>query len=349
MSTSRFVLVMVGIASLTLLPGPWACADSTADLATLIADQPTAPALQPPAAPAPAPAPAAPADDKGPPLPFQTIEGYGGGGITPFAYLVNPGKDDCFWGKPATALTFINARQKDLFAVTASETLFGRLELSYGGNRLGLGTLPAEVKAYTPYTVEEDSVWLQNFNFRLLLWKENDCLFGIKAPAITAGVSLKFNSDIANINRELNGALSSIGYRRDSGVDFTLTATKTFPKLLLDRPVIFTAGLRLSEAADLGFLGFGDTYRATFEGNVAWLPWDKVLVAYEFRQNADPYGKIANGVGGYLIGEENNWNAFDLALIVNKHSTLVAGWALLGNLANAEANNTWFLQYKYEF
>ncbi len=218
MSTSRFVLVMVGIASLTLLPGPWACADSTADLATLIADQPTAPALQPPAAPAPAPAPAAPADDKGPPLPFQTIEGYGGGGITPFAYLVNPGKDDCFWGKPATALTFINARQKDLFAVTASETLFGRLELSYGGDRLGLGTLPAEVKAYTPYTVEEDSVWLQNFNFRLLLWKENDCLFGIKAPAITAGVSLKFNSDIANINRELNGALSSIGYRRDSGV-----------------------------------------------------------------------------------------------------------------------------------
>ncbi len=117
----------------------------------------------------------------------------------------------------------------------------------------------------------------------------------------------------------------------------------------MDRPVIFTAGLRLSEAADLGFLGFGDTYRATFEGNVAWLPWDKVLVAYEFRQNADPYGKIANGVGGYLIGEENNWNAFDLALIVNKHSTLVAGWALLGNLANAEANNTWFLQYKYEF
>ncbi len=325
-----------------------------ADLATLVAGQPTTPTLEqptapPPAQPAAAPAAAAPADDKGPPLPFQTIEGYGGGGITPFAYLVNPGKEECLWGKPATAMTFIDARQKDLFAVTASETLFARVELSYGGDRLGLGTLPAAIKTSTGIGIEEDSVWLQNFNFRALLWKENDCLLGIKAPAITAGVSLKFNSDISNINKELNGALSSIGYRRDSGVDFTLTATKTFPHLLLDRPVIVTAGLRLSEAADLGFLGFGDTYRATFEGNVAWLPWDKVLVAYEFRQNADPYGKIPDGSGGYLIGAEDNWQAFDLALIVNKHSTLVAGWALLGNLANTEANNTWFLQYKYEF
>ena len=174
-------------------------------------------------------------------------------------------------------------------------------------------------------------------------------MLGIKAPAITAGVQFKYNSDIANIDKELSGALSNIGYRNDYGVDFTLTMTKTFPKLLLDRPVIATAGLRLSEAADLGFLGFGDTYRATFEGNVAWLPYDKVLVAYEFRQNADPYGKIANGIGGYLIGAEDNWQAFDLALIPNKHSTIVAGWGLLGNLANARADNTWFFQYKYEF
>jgi hypothetical protein len=322
-------------------------------LATLAADQQAAPALQQQAAPAPAPAPAQPAppptDDKGPPLPFQTIEGEGGGGITPFAYLVNPGPEECFWGKPATALTFIDARQKDIEAITASETLFARVELSFGGDRLGLGTLPADIAAHTPWTIRETSLWLDNFNIRTLLWKENDCLFGFEAPAITAGVTLKYNSDISTINQELHNALSGIGYRRDEGVDFTLTATKTFPKLLLDRPLIVTTGLRLSEAADIGFLGFGDTYRATFEGNVAWLPWDKVLVAYEFRQNADPYGKIPNGVGGYLIGAEDNWSAFDLALIVNKHSTLVAGWGLLGNLANTEANNSWFLQYKYEF
>ena len=87
----------------------------------------------------------------------------------------------------------------------------------------------------------------------------------------------------------MGGALYSIGYRSASSEDFTFTATKTFAKGFFGKPLITTAGLRLSEAADLGFLGFGDTYHATFEGNVAILPWDKVLLAYEFRQKTDPY------------------------------------------------------------
>jgi hypothetical protein len=301
------------------------------------------------------PAPAAqqatppPADDKAPPLPFHTIEGYGGGGITPFAYLVNPGEEGCLWGKPAAALTFVNARQKDLAAVTLSETLFGRVELGYGADRLGLGTLPGDIVNAGGPVLGESAVWLYNFNVRTLLVKENDCLFGVKAPAITAGIHFKYNADIENINRELGGALSSIGYRRSNGEDFTLTATKTFPNLLLDRPVIASAGLRLSQAADLGFLGFGDAYHATLEGNVAWLPFDKLLLAYEFRQKTDPYGTIPNGTGGFLIGGENDWHAFDVALVVNKHGTIVAGWGLLGNLANTRADNSWFLQYKYEW
>jgi hypothetical protein len=338
----------VGAALVVLLFAARATAAESAESAptpdqqfTLVSDPQAAPAQE--AAP--------PADDKGPPMPFHTIEGYGGGGITPFAYLVNPGSEECLWGKPSGALTYVVAGQKDLGAITASETLYGRIELSFGADRLGLGTLPGDIDHFSGHTlgIAENDVWLENFNIRALLVKENDCLFGFEAPAITAGVQVKYNSDIANINTELHNALYNIGYRRDSGVDFTLTATKTFPDLFLDRPVIVTTGLRLSEAADLGFLGFGDTYHATFEGNVAWLPYDKVLVAYEFRQKTDPYGTISNGAGGYLIGGEDNWQAVDLALIPNKHSTIVAGWGLLGNLANARADNTWFCQYKYEF
>jgi hypothetical protein len=300
---------------------------------------------------APAAEPAPPANEKGPPLPFHTIEGYGGGAITPFAYLVNPGKEDCLFGKPAGALSFVNAREKDLAAITVSETLFGRVELSYGGDRLGLGTLPADIDNFSHHalSIEENDAWVHNFNVRGLLIKENDCILGFKAPAVTAGVHFKYNSEISHINDELGGALTGIGYRRNNGTDFTLTATKTFPKLLLDRPVVVSTGLRLSEAADLGFLGFGDKYHATFEGNVAWLPFDKILLAYEFRQKTDPYGTIPNGAGGFLIGTEDNWSAFDLGLIVNKNSTIVAGWGIFGTLANTEANNSWYLQYKYEF
>jgi hypothetical protein len=318
------------------------------------ADQPP-PAPADRAAPVPEQPAAPPADEKGPPLPFHTIEGYAGGAITPFAYLSNPGKEECLWGKPAAALSFVNARQKDLAAVTMSETLFGRVELSYGGDRLGLGTLPGDIDAFGDRNniagigIEENAVWLHNFNIRALLVKENDCLFGFKAPAITAGIHFKYNSDIEHIDQELGGALHGIGYRRSNGEDFTLTMTETFPKLLLDRPVVASVGLRLSQAANLGFLGFGDTYHATFEGNLAWLPFDKLLLAYEFRQKSDPYGTIPNGIGGYLIGGEDNWHAFDLGLILNQHSTIVAGWGIFGTLANTTADNSWFLQYKYEF
>ena len=337
MNVSRWI---AGAALMALLFAARAMAAET-DLPVATPDQQAAAATEQPAAP--------PADDKGPPLPFHTIEGYGGGAITPFAYLVNPGKEECLWGKPAGALTFINAGQKDLAAITVSETLFGRVELSYGGDRLGLGTLPADIKNAGGPMLDESAVWLHNFNIRALLVKENDCLFGFKAPAITAGIHFKYNSGIEHIDQELGGALQNIGYRRSSGEDFTLTMTKTFPELLLCRPVIASAGLRLSEGANLGFLGFGDTYHATFEGNVAWLPFDKVMVAYEFRQKTSPYGTIPNGTGGYLIGGEDNWHAFDLALIPNKHSTIVAGWGIFGNLANTRADNSWFLQYKYEF
>ena len=77
------------------------------------------------------------------------------------------------------------------------------------------------------------------------------------------------------------------------------------------------------------------------------------MIAYEFRQKTSPYGTIGPGgtvnVPNVLIGDENNWHAFSLAYILSKRATLVGGMGLFGNLANAEANDAWWLQLKYEF
>jgi hypothetical protein len=116
------------------------------------------------------------------------------------------------------------------------------------------------------------------------------------------------------------------------------------------RPLFITAGLRASEAAQLGFLGFGDRYFTTFEGNVVFLPFDRIVVGYEFRQKADPYGTIPSNVPGqFLVGEENNWHAIDVGYIFNNHTTLCAGWGNLGNLVNTEVDGAWWLQLKHEF
>ena len=103
--------------------------------------------------------------------------------------------------------------------------------------------------------------------------------------------------------------------------------------------------MRASEAADFGFLGFGNTYHATFEGSVVVMPAKWLVLAYEFRQRTDPY---TLGLAP-LIGPEDNAHAIDLSLIVNRHTLLSAGYGFFGNLANAEVNSAWWLQMKYDF
>jgi hypothetical protein len=125
--------------------------------------------------------------------------------------------------------------------------------------------------------------------------------------------------------------------------------TKNFAKVV-GRPLFVTAGLRESKAAQIGFLGFGDTYRPSFEGNIVFLPTDRIVLGYEFRQKMSPYDTIASDEPGeFLIGAEDSWHAIDAAYILNMHTTLCVGWGRLGNLANSDANGSWWLQLKYEF
>jgi hypothetical protein len=287
---------------------------------------------------------APPADEKGPPLPFITIEGQGGGAITPMAYLVNPAPQGEIFGKPSVAFDMIGLNSKSLNTFMLTENLFGRVEFGFAADDFNLGTLPGDIHAATQTEIGRSDVWLYNFSVRGLLVKEN-AGENEWVPAVTIGAILKTNDGIRQINQSLNGALETIGYARENGTDFTLTATKTLPKAFFGKPLIVTAGLRESQAANLGFLGFSDTYKASFEGSVAILPFDRWLFAYEFRQKSSPYSLGLAPV----VGDEDNWHAFDAAFIINKHTTLVAGAGIFGTLANTEANSAWFMQLKYEF
>lgn len=288
------------------------------------------------AAPAQAAAPASP------PLPFHTIEGYGGGAITPLAYVVNPAvnKNDIA-GLPSVAFSYVGLGQKDLQALTFTETLFGRLELGYGVDRLGLGKLPDDIQAAATVDIDHDQVYLHNLNARFLVIEEGS--LGQYTPAVTVGAHLKYNDGIDSINDRLGGALTGIGYDEQWGTDFTLTATKAFPDVF-GRPLILTAGVRFSEAAQLGTLGFSDGYTPSVEGSIIYLPTDWLLIAAEVRQKTSPYDEIPG-----LIGPEDTWFALDASWIINSNSTLVLGYGYFGNLANADANAAWWLQYKYEF
>ena len=279
--------------------------------------------------------------EKALPLPFHTIEGYGGGAITPMAYVVNPGPPGAIFGLPSASFTFINAREKNVEAFAVTETLFRRIELGYAFDRFGMGTLPRDIRRITGVDIDRNEVYLHNFNVRALLVEENS--FNLPLPAITSGVHFKVNDGIRDIDNKLHGALGAIGMEQSNGVEFTLTGTKMIPKVF-GRPLFLTSGLRNSSAAWLGFMGFGDERATTFEANAVYMPTDWLALAYEFRNNADPLNTVPG-----LIGTTDNWQCFHIAWIINNHCTLCGGYGIMGNMANTTENAAFAVQFKYEF
>ena len=291
-------------------------------------------------------APETPAEEpeahkEGPPLPFHCIEGYSGGAITPMGYVCNMGPKGGTCGKPVISYSFLNIGSKELHVFAVTQVFFNRIEIGYAYNDLSLGSFRTDVKnaGLNPGT---GNVQMHNFNIRALLLEENS--FDLPLPGVAAGVHFKYNADVKDIDRRLGGALSGVGFDSDTGVDYTITASKMFPELAFGRPVIVSAGLRFTEAAQLGLLGFGDTYRVTFEGSVCCLPTDWLVLGYEFRQKSNPYHQIPG-----LLGDEDNWHAFSATAVINDHLTVSAVYGALGHVANASADCTLGVQVKWEF
>ncbi len=277
---------------------------------------------------------------KGPALPLHTIDGVGGILITPVAYLSNPGPKDEIAGLPSFSATYINAREKNVQSFAVSETLIQRVEISFAASRFGTGTLRDHVRDATTVDIGRDDVWLYNANVRGVIIPENS--FDLPFPQITGGISFKQNDGIDQIDKSLGGALTNIGYKRDYGFDYTLTATKAFPKVF-DRTLLLTAGVRFSEANQLGYVGFSDTYHATFEANFAYslTPW--LWLAGEYRQKTSDYGRIPG-----LVETENDWWTVGLGFLPSRHTSVTIGYGYLGNVLDTREKAAWAAQFKYE-
>lgn len=277
-----------------------------------------------------------------PPLPLHGIEGSGGIFATYSAYLVNPAKEGEIFGLPSIAGFYVNlGHGRDLRTFTITETLWDRVELGYGWDGLDLGDLPEDIHKTVGADISDDYVNLHNFNARFALLKEGD-FDRSWVPAVTAGVHYKYNDTIDDIDNDLGGALSGIGIESNDGVDFTLYATKLVTQL--PRPVLFNLGLRASEGAHIGLLGFTDDYQLTLEGSVGVFVTDQFIVAGEYRQKTNNYSRIPG-----LVEEEDGWFSLLLAYIVNDHLVIGGGYASFGDVLNHEANGGWGVQVKWEF
>jgi hypothetical protein len=286
-------------------------------------------------------APAAPAAEtpkKGPPLPLHTTEGTGGALFVPFAYLVNPGPPGTIITPPAPSYTFVKVGHKTINQFVVTTTVARRIELGYALGIFTLGDFVNDVRHHG-INFEMEHITMHMFSVRGMLIEE-----GKYNPAVTAGATFKYNPDIWAFNRRLGGAPVGLGLKKDHSTDFILTASKTFGNALFGRPIIASAGLRFSEAAQLGYFGFGDAYRLTWEADLCYMPTDWLAISYEYRQKKNPYRTLKP-----LVGDEDDWHAVCLAFILSDRLTFACGWGAFGNVANNREDGVWGLQFKYEF
>ncbi len=274
----------------------------------------------------------------------NTIEGVGGGIFVPSAYLANPGPKDQIFGLPSVTGTFFGVfGRKNLFSLAVSETLFGRLEFSYAVSRFDTGNLNSVVRRTIANSLKDRGIWMHNFNLRGLLIEEDS--FDLPVPAVTAGIHFKYNQTIKDINNRLLIPMDTIGYERDNGLELTLTATK---RIHIDPlpPVEVTVGMRNSDAAQLGYMGFSSHRNTTIELGVTAYPTDWLAISYEFRRKENAFS--GPPVAGLIRGEEN-WNGVNVSIIPCENLSVNLGVTWFGNIAN-QANAvgpTFSVNYKF--
>jgi len=287
-------------------------------------------------------APAAPSQGMQGPMPGMTIEGVSGGLFVPSAYLANPGPQGAICGMPTIGANYVSLGSQNLYMVGITDVLWRRIELGYAFNYLDIGT-------YNDYVhklggdLGRDDIMLHHFNLRGQLIEENSWGY-TWMPAVTLGVSFKYNDGIRQIDHDTGGFFSSLDYDKRDGWEATIHASKTFPTLVFGRPITFTSGLRTSNAAHIGLYGFGDDRSLTYESSATYMPTDKWALSYEYRMKDDPYDN-----GAPVYGKEHSWYALEATYLVNDRLTLSGIIGSYGNIGNTQADPAFGLQVKYEF
>jgi hypothetical protein len=244
------------------------------------------------------------------------VEGAGGGGIVPWAFIAGYGTNRQVGGS-----VFVTRVDTDDFRLDSGGIavgIFDRVELSFSRQKFDAGsvipglelktdTLGAKVRVYGDAVYDQDTPW----------------------PQIALGVMHKKNKDMT--------VPSLIGAKDDSGTDIYVAATKVWLAGVAGRNALATVVLRGTKANQFGLLGFGgdkkDGYSVQPEVSAAVLLTDNLALGAEYRWKPDNLSAFK---------EEDASDVF-LAWFPHRHVALTAAYAQLGTIAGKEKQKGWYL------
>jgi len=249
--------------------------------------------------------------------PFVNLEGTGGIAFNPVAYPADSEGEDThakvgdtnIIGEPRVGAWYVSLGDKNALGngidwtnFGLADTLFGRLEVSYGYQNLNIGESSV------------DSIHKNNVGAKFLVLKENsfDTNF---VPAIAVGTQYKQTSfDPVSV--------LGVSTAKKHGEDYYVVATKLITQL--PRPVLISGGVREEQGYGTGALGFDHDYKATGFANVDVVAHDKVIVGAEYKQGAQ-FSSFKNA---------DYWN-YHVAFLANKNLSFILAYVDSGDTKSA--------------
>lgn len=251
------------------------------------------------------------------------VEGSSGSGIVPWATIAGYGESD--ETDFTLAYTFLDTSDYEFEAQGIAMGWHNRVELSLAKQSLDLLTLGPAI-GLPGATLRQDVIGMK---VRLA-----GNLVYTKMPQIAFGLQYKKNQSFL--------IPSLVGAVDDSSLDYYLSASKLF----LAQPFGFngfaTITIRSTEANEMGLLGFsGDlgSRHINVETSIGMFLNSSWAVGFDFREKNSNLG----------FASESHWRDVFLAWIPNRHISVVAAYADLGDVATLTNQKGYYISVNGSF
>lgn len=255
---------------------------------------------------------------------ISTIEGQGGGGLTPWALITGNETDR---GVGGTAhVTAVELPDYSLLSYGTALGLFDRVELSYTRQEFDTREVGAALGLGRGFTFGQD-VW--GAKVRVI----GDAIYDQDTwlPQVAVGANWKQNDQGA--------VVAAVGGSDDEGWETYATATK----ILLDSSLLLNGTLRWTNANQTGLLGYGgnlnDDHELMGEFSAGWLLSPDIVVGAEYRMKPD----------NLAIAKEDDWVDIYAAWAINHHVTLTGAYVDLGSIATFDSQRGVYLSLQAGF
>jgi hypothetical protein len=249
---------------------------------------------------------------------ISTIEGQGGGGLTPWA-LITGNETNRGIGLAAHA-TGVALPDYGFLSYGLAIGLFDRIELSATREEFDTRDVGAALGLGQGFTFGQD---VYGAKLRVL----GDAVYGQESwlPQVAVGANWKQNDQGAIVR--------AIGARDDEGWETYASATKIF----LGESLLLNGTLRWTNANQTGLLGFGSAtggdHELQAEVSAGYLLTRSLVIGGEYRMKPN----------NLAIAKEDDWLDLYAAWAINDNLTLTGAYADLGSIATFDDQRGFYL------